>query len=203
MESLMLPALETPILDIEARDPIEHPVSSLLTRTGNLPLHRLLNSYGSTTALHGSFTGDFEEMKASHQISEEEGKKVKDGSIVVVEAQKRISNEIFAHKNPSSEVSFFTVGLERKPLEVVTREALGLLRPLIRQDIEKYFADIGLEAEFVSHNSMPNLCGGQKVKVVLGAATPRHPHLFGRADESLAALIKAVRGRCACHHAQL
>ncbi|KAI0738577.1 hypothetical protein C8Q80DRAFT_1291394 [Daedaleopsis nitida] len=121
---------------------------------------------------------DFEEMKASRQISEEEGKKVKDGSIVVVEAQKRISNEIFTRKNPSSEVSFFAVGLERKALEVVTREALGLLRPLIRQDIEKYFADIGLEAEFVSHNSMPNLCGGQKIKVVLGAANAHRPHLI-------------------------
>ncbi|KAI0751127.1 hypothetical protein C8Q80DRAFT_1250934 [Daedaleopsis nitida] len=55
VESLMLPALETLILDIEARDPIEDTVSSLLTRSGNPPLHRLSLSYGSTTAPHGGF----------------------------------------------------------------------------------------------------------------------------------------------------
>ena len=41
VESLMLPALESLILDIEARDPIEDTVSSLLTRSGNPPLTRL------------------------------------------------------------------------------------------------------------------------------------------------------------------
>ena len=32
-------------------------------------------------------------------------------------------------------------------------------------------ADFGLEPEFVSHNTMRGLSGGQKVKIVLGAAT--------------------------------
>ncbi|RPD67710.1 hypothetical protein L226DRAFT_61615 [Lentinus tigrinus ALCF2SS1-7] len=46
-----LPELKTlnPILDIEARDPIEDTVSSLLTRSGNRPLTRLSLSYGSNT----------------------------------------------------------------------------------------------------------------------------------------------------------
>lgn len=61
-----------------------------------------------------------------------------------------------------------------------TREAqrLGLLRPLVRREIEKHFADFGLEPEFVSHNTMRGLSGGQKVKIVLGAATWRRPHVI-------------------------
>lgn len=39
-------------------------------------------------------------------------------------------------------------------------------------------ADFGLEPEFVSHNTMRGLSGGQKVKIVLGAATWRRPHVI-------------------------
>jgi elongation factor 3 len=39
-------------------------------------------------------------------------------------------------------------------------------------------ADFGLEPEFVSHNTMRGLSGGQKVKIVLGAATWRRPHVM-------------------------
>ncbi|TCD63274.1 translational elongation factor EF-1 alpha [Steccherinum ochraceum] len=77
---------------------------------------------------------------------------------------------------------------------------LGLLRPLVRREIEKHFADFGLEAEFVSHNTMRGLSGGQKVKIVLGAATWRRPHVICLDEptnyldrESLAALIKALK----------
>ncbi|KAI0737935.1 P-loop containing nucleoside triphosphate hydrolase protein [Daedaleopsis nitida] len=166
---------------------------------------------------------DLEEMmKASRQISEEEEKKMKDGSIVVVEGQKRIIDEIITRKKLKQsyeyEVSFKNMssseniwiprddlikrGFEKKVLEVDTREAqrLGLLRPLVRREIEKHFADFGLEAEFVSHNSMRGLSGGQKVKVVLGAATWRRPHVICLDEptnyldrESLAALIKALK----------
>ena len=68
----------------------------------------------------------------------------------------------------------------QKVLEVDTREAqrLGLLRPLVRREIEKHFADFGLEPEFVSHNTTRGLSGGQKVKIVLGAATWRRPHVI-------------------------
>ena len=55
VESLMLPALETLILDIEARDPIEDTVSALLTRSGNPPLTRLSLSYGATPGPHAGF----------------------------------------------------------------------------------------------------------------------------------------------------
>lgn len=53
-----------------------------------------------------------------------------------------------------------------------------MLRPLVRREIEKHFEDFGLEAEFVSHNTMRGLSGGQKVKIVLGAATWRQPHII-------------------------
>ncbi|KAH9935812.1 P-loop containing nucleoside triphosphate hydrolase protein [Amylocystis lapponica] len=166
---------------------------------------------------------DLEEMmKDSRKITEEEEKKMKDGSIVVVEGQKRLIDEIVARKKLKQsyeyEVSFKGMssseniwlprddllkrGFEKKVLEVDTREAqrLGLLRPLVRREIEKHFADFGLEAEFVSHNSMRGLSGGQKVKVVLGAATWRRPHIMCLDEptnyldrESLAALIKALK----------
>lgn len=56
-------------------------------------------------------------------------------------------------------------------MEVDTREAqkAGLLRPLVRREIENHMADFGLDPEFVTHNTMRGLSGGQKVKVVLAA----------------------------------
>ncbi|KZT24036.1 elongation factor 3 [Neolentinus lepideus HHB14362 ss-1] len=166
---------------------------------------------------------DLEEMmKANRQITEEELQKMKDGSTVIVEGQKRTIDEILARKKLKQsyeyEVSFKGLssteniwmsrdelvkrGFEKKVVEVDTREAqrLGLLRPLVRREIEKHFADFGLEPEFVSHNSMRGLSGGQKVKVVLGAATWRRPHVICMDEptnyldrESLAALISALK----------
>jgi elongation factor 3 len=161
---------------------------------------------------------DLEDMgKASRQITEEEAKKMKDGSLIVIEGQKRTIDEIISRKKLKQsyeyEVSFkglssseniwlprdelikrgfekassnrLRYGLDiyssqQKVLEVDTREAqrLGLLRPLVRREIEKHFADFGLEPEFVSHNTMRGLSGGQKVKIVLGAATWRRPHVI-------------------------
>ncbi|KAG6332182.1 hypothetical protein ID866_6905 [Astraeus odoratus] len=166
---------------------------------------------------------DLEEMsKASRQITEAEAQKMKDGSLYVHEGQKRIIDEILARKKLKQsyeyEVSFKGLsssenlwiardelikrGFEKKVLEVDTREAqrLGLLRPLVRREIEKHFADFGLEPEFVSHNTMRGLSGGQKVKIVLGAATWRRPHVICLDEptnyldrESLAALISALK----------
>ena len=55
VESLMLPALDTLILDIEARDPIEEAVSALLTRSGTPPLTRLSLCYGASAGAHAGF----------------------------------------------------------------------------------------------------------------------------------------------------
>jgi elongation factor 3 len=166
---------------------------------------------------------DLEEMmKASRQLTEEEKMKMKEGGIVVVEGQKRIIDEIINRKKLKQsyeyEVSFKALssseniwmprdelirrGFEKKVLEVDTREAqrLGMNRPLVRREIEKHMADFGLEPEFVSHNTMRGLSGGQKVKIVLGAATWRRPHIICMDEptnyldrESLAALISALK----------
>jgi len=159
-------------------------------------------------------------QKATRQISEEEARKMKDGSLIVIEGQKRILDEVLTRKKLKQsyeyEVSLKGLssseniwlprddlvkrGFEKKALEVDTREAqrLGLLRPLVRREIEKHFADFDLEPEFVSHNTMR---GGQKVKIVLGAATWRRPHVMCLDEptnyldpESLAALIEAEGG---------
>jgi elongation factor 3 len=166
---------------------------------------------------------DLEEMmKANRIISEEEAQKMKDGAIVVVEGVKRLIDEIVGRKKLKQsyeyEVTFKNMstsenlwlprddlikrGFEKKVLEVDTREAqrLGLLRPLVRREIEHHMADFGLEPEFVSHNTMRGLSGGQKVKIVLGAATWRRPHIICLDEptnyldrESLAALIEALK----------
>jgi len=166
---------------------------------------------------------DLEEMtKANRIISEEEMQKMKDGALIIIEGQKRLIDEILMRKKLKQsyeyEVSFKGLssseniwlprddlikrGFEKKVIEVDTREAqrLGLLRPLVRREIEKHFADFGLEPEFVSHNTMRGLSGGQKVKIVLGAATWRRPHVMCLDEptnyldlESLAALIEALK----------
>jgi elongation factor 3 len=161
-------------------------------------------------------------MKANKVITEEEQQKMKEGGVIVIEGVKRLIDEILARKKlkqsyeyevslkgqSSSENIWISRdelikrGFEKKVLEVDTREAqrLGLLRPLVRREIEKHFADFGLEPEFVSHNTMRGLSGGQKVKIVLGAATWRRPHVICLDEptnyldrESLAALIEALK----------
>lgn len=49
-------------------------------------------------------------------------------------------------------------GFEKKVMEVDTREAqkAGLLRPLVRREIELHMADFGLEPEFVTR-AFPHL----------------------------------------------
>lgn len=166
---------------------------------------------------------DLEELsKANRVLTEAELLKMKEGGVVVVEGAKRLIDEIVARKKLKQsyeyEISFkgmssteniwmprdelITRGFEKKVIELDTREAqrLGLMRPLVRKEIEKHFADFGLESEFVSHNSMRGLSGGQKVKVVLGAATWRRPHVICLDEptnyldrESLAALIEALK----------
>ncbi|KAF9484976.1 hypothetical protein BDN70DRAFT_871979 [Pholiota conissans] len=166
---------------------------------------------------------DLEEMqKASRIITDEEAAKMKEGANIVIEGKKCIIDEIINRKKLKQsyeyEVSLKGLssseniwlprddlikrGFEKKVLEVDTREAqrLGLLRPLVRREIEKHFADFGLEPEFVSHNTMRGLSGGQKVKIVLGAATWRRPHIMCLDEptnyldrESLAALIEALK----------
>jgi len=166
---------------------------------------------------------DLEELsKANRQFSADEEKKMKDGANITIEGQKRVIDEILTRRKlkqsyeyecsfkalSSSENLWFPRddlikrGFEKKVQALDTREAqrLGLLRPLVRKEVEAHFADFGLEAEFVTHNTMRGLSGGQKVKVVLAAATWRRPHVVILDEpsnyldrESLAALIDSLK----------
>ncbi|EST09060.1 ABC transporter-like protein [Kalmanozyma brasiliensis GHG001] len=163
-----------------------------------------------------------EHMKTSkRELTEEEKAKMKQGEVFVIEGVKRIMDEIVGRKKLKNsfqyEVSFKNMssaenqwvprqdlidrGLEKKVLAFDSKEAqrLGMNRPLVRKEIENHFEDFGLEREFTSHNTMRGLSGGQKVKVVLAAATWRRPHIIVLDEptnfldrESLAALIKAI-----------
>lgn len=166
---------------------------------------------------------DLEELlKNSRSLTDEDREKMKQGSVVVIEGVKRMIESIVGRKKlkqsyeyeitfknmSSAENMWFSRdelikrGFEKKVMELDTREAqrLGMMRPLVRKEIESHFNDFGLEAEFVTHNSMRGLSGGQKVKVVLAAATWRKPHIILLDEptnyldrESLAALIAALK----------
>jgi hypothetical protein len=154
-------------------------------------------------------------VKAAIANQHVEEKRLKDGALVVVEGQKRFIDEIISHKKLKQsyeyEVSFKGLssseniwlprddlvkrGYEKKVLEVDTCEAqcLGLLCPLVCREIESHFADFGLEPEFVSHNTMSGLSGGQKVKIVLGATTWRRHIICLDEPTSADFLLKSAR----------
>lgn len=54
----------------------------------------------------------------------------------------------------------------------------GNNRKLTTAEISKHFEEFGLEENFTVHNNMGGLSGGQKVKVVLGAAMWNKPHIL-------------------------
>ncbi|KAI8907225.1 P-loop containing nucleoside triphosphate hydrolase protein [Gorgonomyces haynaldii] len=51
-------------------------------------------------------------------------------------------------------------------------------RPLTAVNVEKHLKDVGLDPEFATHSRIRGLSGGQKVKVVLGAAMWNQPHIL-------------------------
>jgi elongation factor 3 len=139
------------------------------------------------------------EDKASRKITDEEEKAmasqvVLDGSKFVVE---QVLNRRKLKNSAEYEVSFVGMSpdknkwLPRKWLEdngfgklvnqVDAREAAaaGLhSTPLTASNIAKHLEAIGLDSEFTLHHRMKGLSGGQKVKVVIGAACWMHPHLI-------------------------
>ena len=82
----------------------------------------------------------------------------------------------------------------------VAQSASGMFRPLTSSNVETHLKNVGLEAEFATHSRIAALSGGQKVKVVLGAATWMQPHILILDEptnyldrESLGALADAIR----------
>eukprot|EP00629_Pelagomonadales_sp_RCC1024_P000223 CAMPEP_0119272810 /NCGR_PEP_ID=MMETSP1329-20130426/9090_1 /TAXON_ID=114041 /ORGANISM="Genus nov. species nov., Strain RCC1024" /LENGTH=1025 /DNA_ID=CAMNT_0007272919 /DNA_START=80 /DNA_END=3157 /DNA_ORIENTATION=- len=82
----------------------------------------------------------------------------------------------------------------------VAQAASGMFRPLTSSNVEAHLKNVGLDAEFATHHRISALSGGQKVKVVLGAAMWMQPHLVILDEptnyldrESLGALADAIR----------
>lgn len=82
---------------------------------------------------------------------------------------------------------------------ITTREAM-FARPLTAENVKNHLQDVGLEEEFSMHMPIGALSGGQKVKVVLGAALWHRPHVLILDEptnyldrDSLAALAGAIR----------
>jgi len=87
----------------------------------------------------------------------------------------------------------------KKAAERILAEQGRYKRPLTVSNVEKLLGDVGLEKEYASHYQMSALSGGQKVKVVLGAAMWDMPHIVILDEptnyldrESLAALAVAI-----------
>lgn len=137
--------------------------------------------------------------KAASALTEEEEKKMAEK--VTIDGEKFVVEQVVSRRRLKSsweyEVKFVGLGpeknqwLPRKWLEdqgfgkmvdaLDAREAAmaGLhAKPLTAQNIAKHLADVGLEAEFSLHSRMRGLSGGQKVKVVLGAAMWNNPHML-------------------------
>lgn len=82
----------------------------------------------------------------------------------------------------------------------IAQRAASFDRPLTKENVTKHLANVGLEPEFSTHTRMSALSGGQKVKVVLGAALWSCPHVLILDEptnyldrESLGALAEAIR----------
>ena len=170
-------------------------------------------------------TGEDKEnlTKVTAQYTEEEERLMKekipvpqeDGSILKLVVEKIISRR---QKKSKYEYEIQWKGLsmdsnswmEREKLEkfgftkylnrVDEREAAraGLYaRPLTQANVEKHLIDFGLDAEFGTHNRIKGLSGGQKVKLVLGAAMWQQPHIVVM-DEPTNYLDRDALGALAC-----
>merc|ERR1712024_161864 len=87
-----------------------------------------------------------------------------------------------------------------KAVDLKIAQRAGLyVRPLSTKNVEKHLEDCGLNREFGTHYRMSALSGGQKVKVVIGAAMWNQPHILILDEptnyldrESLGALAGAI-----------
>lgn len=73
-------------------------------------------------------------------------------------------------------------------------------RPLTSVNVQKHLQELGLDPEFSTHSRIRGLSGGQKVKVVLGAAMWDNPHIVVLDEptnyldrDSLGALAQAIK----------
>ena len=168
-------------------------------------------------------TGDDREAedKEARKVTDDEEKKM--ASQVVIDSGKFVVEQVLNRRKLKSsmeyEVSFVGMtpdknkwmprrwlednGFGKMVIAVDAREAAaaGLLgTPLTASNIARHLADVGLEQEFTLHHRMRGLSGGQKVKVVVGAACWMHPHMIVLDEptnyldrDSLGALAGAIK----------
>ncbi|KAI9255759.1 P-loop containing nucleoside triphosphate hydrolase protein [Phascolomyces articulosus] len=164
---------------------------------------------------------DREELeKVDRVVTEEEEKQM--SQAFVIDGEKRIVEEIVGRRKLKQSYEYEVhwvgkssientwiprnrleaMGFGKKIAEVDAQEAhkMGLNRPLTAKEIEKHLTEVGLEPEFATHSRIRGLSGGQKVKLVIGAAMWNRPHMLVLDEptnyldrESLGALANAIR----------
>lgn len=160
--------------------------------------------------------------KVDRKLTEEEEKKMK--AAILVDGVKRVVERILGRRKLKSSYEYevqwvgchadqntwlprddlVQMGFEKMVNDVDAKEAAqaGLFaKPLTSVNIQKHMEDFGLEPEFSTHSLMRGLSGGQKVKVVLGAAMWNNPHMIVLDEptnyldrDSLGALAEAIKG---------
>jgi len=164
--------------------------------------------------------------KDARKISDEERKKMEEGQEIELEngkTEKLVVEDILSRRKLKSGYEYeikwlrktledntwlprdklVEMGFEKLVNRMDEREALRLGtsgKALTAKQVEKVLGDMGLEAEFASHNRIQGLSGGQKVKVVLAAAMWEDPHILVLDEptnyldrDSLGALAAAIR----------
>jgi elongation factor 3 len=157
--------------------------------------------------------------KVSRKLKEEEEKKMKE--VKVVDGVKRVVEKLLGRRKlkrgyeyevqwkGEMETSWLTrdrleeMGFSKMLTDIDMKEAAaaGLLgKPLTAKNVEELLANLGLPAEFATHSQIRGLSGGQKVKLVLGAAMWQQPHILVLDEptnyldrESLGAMASALK----------
>ncbi|KAI9265973.1 armadillo-type protein [Sporodiniella umbellata] len=164
---------------------------------------------------------DREELDKNDRMNGEANKKVME-QVFIIDGEKRVIEEIVGRRKLKQSYEYECawvgrssvdntwisrqkledMGFGKKIAEVDSAEAakMGLNRPLTAKEIEKHLAEVGLDPEFASHSHIRGLSGGQKVKLVIGAAMWNKPHMLVLDEptnyldrESLGALATAIK----------
>jgi elongation factor 3 len=165
---------------------------------------------------------DREELDKNDRMNDTEANKKVMEQVFVIDGEKRVVEELVGRRKLKQsyeyEVSWVNrssvdntwisrqkleeMGFGKKIAEVDSAEAakMGLNRPLTAKEIEKHLTEVGLEPEFATHSRIRGLSGGQKVKLVIGAAMWNKPHMLVLDEptnyldrESLGALAMAIK----------
>ncbi|KAL4452291.1 hypothetical protein ABPG75_007953 [Micractinium tetrahymenae] len=157
--------------------------------------------------------------KVSRKLKEEEEKKMNE--VKVVDGVKRVVEKLLGRRKQKRgyeyevqwkgevETSWLTrdrleeMGFQKMLTDIDMKEAAaaGLLgKPLTAKNVEEMLNNLGLPAEFATHSQIRGLSGGQKVKLVLGAAMWQQPHILVLDEptnyldrESLGAMASAIK----------